>query len=73
MKSANYDLPAMRREYITIASGALRKDSKFFAEDYENICRAANRMTRRELIEAISRQYAIQGVTQSEINQNCQF
>ena len=73
MKSKNYDLPAMRKEYITLASASLKKTSKFYAEDYENICRAANRMPRRELMEAIGRQYAIRELSQAEIRQHCQF
>lgn len=73
MLSKNYDMSAMRKEYIILASASLKKSSKFYAEDYENICRAANRMTRRELIDAISRQNAIISVSKGEIARNCQF
>lgn len=73
MQSKNYDLPAMRKEYIILASGSLKKTSKFYTEDYENICRAANRMTRRELMESIGRQYAIRELSQAETRQHCQF
>jgi len=73
MKSSNYDMPAMRREYIALAAEYLKKSSKFYKEDYDNICKAANLKTRRELIDAIGHQYAIRSISQSEINKHCQF
>lgn len=68
---SNYNMAEMRKEYITLCAITLNKVSKFYAEDYENICRAANRYTRQELIEALNRQKAIASVSATEISANC--
>jgi len=69
----NYDLPKLRRELIELLAKTLKKGSKFYKEDYDNIVTAVNRKTRKELLESLERQRAINGVTKAEIKRNCQI
>ena len=61
-----------RNELIKMLAGTLNKNSKRYREDYDNICKAVNRKTRKELIEALNRQNAVLHVSQSEIDRHCQ-
>lgn len=73
MNAKNYDMPAMRRELITLLANSLNRSSRFYADDYETICRNVNRMTLRQLRETLSRQRAIAEVTTTECRAHCQF
>lgn len=68
-----YDMAEMRKVLITLLSRSLKKDSKWYADDYEVIVKAVNKKTRKALIESLDRQTAIANVTKSEIKRNCQF
>jgi len=69
----NYDMPAIRKALITLLSKSLRKDSKWYVDDYESIVKSVNSKTRKELLESYARQSAVALVSQSEIDRNCQF
>ena len=69
---SNYDMPKLRRELIELLTKNLKKTSKFYKDDYEAIVAGVNRKTRKELLETLERQRAINGVTKAEIKRNCQ-
>ncbi len=69
----NYDLPKLRRALIGILATNLNKNSKFYKEDYDNICAAVNKKSRAELIVSYNNAVAIAGVSDAEIARNCQF
>jgi hypothetical protein len=68
-----YDLPARRKALITLLARTLSKDSKFYREDYESICRNVNRMKAKQLRESLARQTAAANVTEAEISAHCVF
>ncbi|HGF3517739.1 TPA: hypothetical protein ACF6TA_004675, partial [Salmonella enterica subsp. enterica serovar Infantis] len=68
----NYDMSKLRKEAITLLAASLKRDSKFYKDDYEAIVCAVNKKTRAELLECLKRQRAIAGVSDREIRRNCQ-
>lgn len=68
----NYDLPVMRKQLISVLAKSLDKSSKWYKDDYEAICAGVNRKTRKELIESLDRQNAVNGVSKELIKRHCQ-
>ena len=66
-----YDLKQMRIELIKVLTGTLNKSSRWYKDDYETICAAVNRKTRKELMESLGRQMAVLRVSNEEINRHC--
>jgi hypothetical protein len=62
-----------RKELITLLSKTLRKDSKFYRDDYEAIVAGVNRKTLKELMESLDRQRSISRASSAEIRVHCQF
>lgn len=70
-KIKNYDLKTMRHSLIIILSKNLNKNSNWYSEDYNKICEAVSRKTRKELIESLERWDAVESLCKSEILFNC--
>lgn len=68
---STYDMAAMRKQLISKLATNLNKSSKFYRDDYEGICKAVNRKTRKELLESLGRTRAIASVSNAEIVRNC--
>jgi transposase len=62
----------LQAAYIAQAVKALRKDSRFYADDKAAIVRAAKNKTPAQLREALNRQRAISQVSEREILVHCQ-
>jgi hypothetical protein len=61
-----------RQQLIAARAKNLRKDSKFYSDDYSAIVRAVNKMTPKQLAESAAREVAITSVTKREIYVHCQ-
>lgn len=70
---ANYDMKGMRLEAIKLLSSTLKKDSKWYKDDYESIVKAVNSKTRKELIDTLSRFNAVMNVSAQEIKLHSQL
>lgn len=72
-KVKNYDMSFMRKTLILLFSKSLKKDSNWYQDDYNTICKAVNSKTRKELIETLERWNAVDSLKISEVNKHCQF
>ena len=66
-----YDLKAIRIELINLLLATLKKESKWYDQDKEHIITNVNRMTRKEMIDSLERQKAVNAVSKREIRNNC--
>ena len=66
-----YDLKAIRIELIDLLLATLKKESKWYDQDKEHIITNVNRMTRKELLDSLERQKAVNAVSKRDISNNC--
>ena len=69
----NMTTAALRTRLVEMLAKRLNKSSRYYEQDYNGIVKAANRKSRKELIEALHRWNAITNITDDEIEQHCQL
>ena len=65
--TSNYDMAQLRKDLIAVLAKSLKKSSKFYKDDYNVIVHNVGKKTRKDLLESLSRQNAVNSVSEKTI------